>query len=78
MSLFRKLSEVGKVLIDTHLLRNVPMETASSVENKGDSVMTKGGYSEAKVWINRAQCFTVVQAAAIEIHASSRPDLRKS
>ena len=78
MSLFRKLSEVGKALIDTHLLRNVPMETASSVENKGGSVMPKGGCSEAKVWINWEQCFTAVQAAAIEIHASGRPDLRKS
>ncbi len=63
VDVFRKLSALGCALIDMHLLRNVPTQTARHrFEGEGDSVVAKYGYRDGKVWINQIQHFADVPA----------------
>jgi predicted helicase len=62
--LFKKLSEIGKQLIDIHLLKPESLkETTSRFEGDGDGLVKKVNYNskEKRIYINEVQYFTNVE-----------------
>lgn len=62
--LFKKLSEIGQQLVNTHLLKSHLLKNTSlRFEGNNNGVVKKVGYNskEKRVYINKSQCFTNVE-----------------
>jgi predicted helicase len=76
---FEILSKLGWALVETHLLRQVPISKLAQYHDKGDHSVEAVRYSpvEQAVWVNKTQSFSPVPEDVWKFHIGGYPVLDK-